>query len=498
VNAPDAELPSPDDRDPEGRAAAVRAPDPPVTGDAPLIGHHSPLTTEQSADRLLVIGRQEGLLDEVRRAYPAMQIDFAESYMGGIVALSRPGGPPRRAVIADVDASQLHLDDAVAGLREAAGPETKLILCCTAEAEPTTRRIRSLSAAAGGGPLTCREVKGGTRGIDDYLVYPLRTDELDAALGYARPSEWNGQERGPLAVDELAGLSELIGRVDAEPRELLRQMAESVRSGSGAEWASIVVEGSVTTAGALQDRSARPLLTETIRVDDQVIGQISLGPLADRPYRPADAEKLRQYAAIAGRLLEASGRHRRWRALALTDEVSGLPNRRYLAQFLERVLARARVERSRVTVLVFDIDDFKCYNDRCGHAAGDEIIREVGALFRRHCREQDIVTRYGGDEFAVVFWDAEERRVSGSNHPDDPLIVLDRFTEDLANHEIESLKERLPCRLTISGGLASYPWDASTAEDLLRLADEALIKAKGAGKNRIFIIGEEPGQQPEA
>ncbi len=426
-----------------------------------------PLADSPIRERVLVVGGRRELLDEVRRVYPSLDVDAADSFLGGIATLSQQ---PARAVLAYVDPADAHLDDAVAGLREAAGPNTKLILCCAAEAEPPTRRAAR-------------------HGADDYVLCPLKTEELDAAIGYARPSAWTEPaELGGLAGDELRCIGSLIAGLDDDPRGLLARVAEAIKTGSGAEWVDVVVEGSSVHAGA-DGQDARPVLSETLQCGGEALGQISLGPRPDRAYRPDDAERVRHYAQLAARLIDQSRCQRRWRDLAMTDEVSGLPNRRYLMQFLGQVLARARDDRSRVTVLLFDIDDFKCYNDRCGHDAGDDIIRTVGNLFRQHCREHDLVTRYGGDEFAVVFWDAEDRRVSGSSHPGDPLIVLDRFTSALAEQEIESIKPAGARRLTISGGLATYPWDASTPDGLLRLADEALLQAKRAGKNRIFVIG---------
>jgi two-component system cell cycle response regulator len=148
-----------------------------------------------------------------------------------------------------------------------------------------------------------------------------------------------------------------------------------------------------------------------------------------------------------------------------------------------------------VTVLLFDIDDFKSYNDRYGHEVGDKLIREVAVLLRRCTRECDIVVRYGGDEFAVVFWDAEKQRVPGSEHPQEPIELATRFCQAIAQHDFECLGSDAPGPVTISGGLACFPWHGNTRERLIAAADEALLTAKRTGKNRIHLAGkadEEP------
>ena len=85
--------------------------------------------------------------------------------------------------------------------------------------------------------------------------------------------------------------------------------------------------------------------------------------------------------------------------------MTGLKNRRYIREFTRQIIEYARKENGRVTLLVFDIDDFKKYNDTYGHTAGDEILKQAASLMHRCCRPHDVVGRIGGDEFAVVFWD---------------------------------------------------------------------------------------------
>ena len=185
--------------------------------------------------------------------------------------------------------------------------------------------------------------------------------------------------------------------------------------------------------------------------------------------------------------------------LATTDDLTGLKNRRYIWEFARQILDRARQAQGRVTLLVFDIDNFKHYNDVYGHPAGDEILRQAAILMRRCCRPHDVVGRIGGDEFAVVFWDdphsasggvPRERRSATAEHPTEAITVAKRFQQALGNADLRLLGPQGEGVLTISGGLASFPRDGSTVQQLFERADHALLEAKRSGKNRIYLVGQ--------
>jgi diguanylate cyclase (GGDEF)-like protein len=184
--------------------------------------------------------------------------------------------------------------------------------------------------------------------------------------------------------------------------------------------------------------------------------------------------------------------------LATEDELTGLKNRRYIWEFSRQIIEHARVEKGRVTLLVFDIDNFKHYNDVYGHSAGDEVLRQAAVLMRRCCRSHDIVGRIGGDEFAVVFWvdpqlkvaDSQtERRSAIADHPKEVVFIANRFRKELEDTELHLLGPEAKGVLTISGGLASFPRDGSTVKELFAQADKALLEAKRSGKNRIYLVG---------
>ena len=427
---------------------------------------YDPLTGE----RLVVVTaglNGTSLLDAVKERFDDWHVVACDSYLSAIAEVARH---PTRGVIAYVAPSIGELDNAVAGLRRAAGSRTRVVLCCRPESEPLARRAVA-------------------HGANDYVLYPLDGDELDAALGYGRPrvdSGLNLAPAPPATTEELVQLSSILESIGARPMVLLEKLAVLLRTALKASGATVIVEGAVASSG---DVVTRPVLTAPITSTGRTIGHVTVGKPMGEAYTPTAVQKLTHYAVVASHILQAASRQRRWQELAMTDECSGLPNRRYVHQRLDEILRQASADKFLVTVLLFDLDDFKNFNDRFGHDAGDEIIRITGRLFEENSREQDIVARYGGDEFLVVFWDPEGPRVPGSKHPECALAVLERFKEALKSQRFPKLGDKGQGSLTISGGLATYPWDGITREDLLKQADNALLAAKRAGKNRVFLIG---------
>ena len=197
-------------------------------------------------------------------------------------------------------------------------------------------------------------------------------------------------------------------------------------------------------------------------------------------------------------------RIRQLERLATEDDLTGLKNRRYIWEFSRQIIEYAKKEDGRVTLLVFDVDDLKKYNDIYGHSAGDEILKQAAVLMQRCCRGHDVVGRVGGDEFAVIFWDdpqqkrtaapakSDDRRSANADHPAEAITIAKRFVKELSKAEMSTFGGLGPGGkgvLTISGGLASFPRDGETIEQLFQQADKALLEAKRSGKNRIYLVG---------
>lgn len=433
-------------------------------------------------NRLLVVGRSNGHdpAMELQQRLPTWRVDSQASFLAGIADLARR---PATAVLARIVTSP-RLGQAIAGLREASGRETRIILSCPPQHEPAARAALS-------------------NGADDYVLEPLVSAEVEAAIGLTSPSaslrhEGRSGSAAVLSMEDLAAFGELLSDYHRPPRELAERVAALIGKCMGARATSLIVEGAVCTSG---NPPAKPVLTAALSDGRRVLGQVMLGEPVSGPYNFADAQKLEHLASICARLLSTASQCRQFEQLAHTDDCTGLHNRRFLRNRLAAILERAAMERFQVTVLLFDIDDFKSCNDRFGHDAGDEILRVAGQLFRRNCREQDVVARYGGDEFCVVFWDPAGPREAGSRHLDEALVVLDRFQGALRAHRFAALhtaaeppasdeSSASTAAITVSGGLATFPWDGETVAALLARADAALLSAKRAGKNRIVVVGD--------
>jgi diguanylate cyclase (GGDEF)-like protein len=212
--------------------------------------------------------------------------------------------------------------------------------------------------------------------------------------------------------------------------------------------------------------------------------QMRAGDLKARTGIRYGGEELSQLARafddMAGALQE---REQKLHEQAISDPLTGLYNRRYLSEFLQRELVRARRSATPVAVVLLDLDRFKRVNDSFGHEAGDQVLTVVGALLKSKVRGSDIACRYGGEEFVLVLpqagVDAANRRAEDAR-----LAIADL---DL-NHAGRPLG-----KMTASLGIAVFPDHAEDIDSLLRAADVALYAAKGAGRNRVIIGSAEKG-----
>ncbi|MFP4375575.1 MAG: diguanylate cyclase [Spirochaetales bacterium] len=166
------------------------------------------------------------------------------------------------------------------------------------------------------------------------------------------------------------------------------------------------------------------------------------------------------------------------RRRAITDELTGLYNRRHLDAVLEQHYAEARISQERFSLIMMDLDHFHSINDTYGQSFGDSVIRQVAPAVTANLRDTDIAARYGGDEFTLILpsMSAEEAR--------DRAEAIRRAVEGL---RIESPAGALG--VTTSQGIAEFPRHADDLERLKLAADQALYKAKEAGRNRAMIIG---------
>ena len=177
---------------------------------------------------------------------------------------------------------------------------------------------------------------------------------------------------------------------------------------------------------------------------------------------------------------------------AWTDHLTGAGNRRALEDVLGRVITRSMRTRRFVSLMCFDIDNFKKYNDKYGHAAGDEVLRETVRLVKSALRKGDHVFRVGGDEFVVVFSDPAPR--SEQSQPLTHEKIAHRIQDRMAKLPLPNIGPESPERISISSGMVTYPWDVlnlpgegTPIEKLLSLGDQRALESKRSGKNKITL-----------
>jgi diguanylate cyclase (GGDEF)-like protein len=170
--------------------------------------------------------------------------------------------------------------------------------------------------------------------------------------------------------------------------------------------------------------------------------------------------------------------------LVSTDALTGLPNRRHFQEALDAEMARVQRYGGSFSLALLDLDEFKSFNDRFGHPAGDAVLCELGAHIRAHMRTSDVVARLGGEEFALILVRTNQEGA---------FQVIERLRAAIESLELRAVN--IPgCGVTASIGIATAPDDAEYPAQLVRRADAALYRAKAAGRNCVVVWDPETGE----
>ncbi|MDD5428331.1 MAG: sensor domain-containing diguanylate cyclase [Candidatus Omnitrophica bacterium] len=283
----------------------------------------------------------------------------------------------------------------------------------------------------------------------------------------------------------------LLFLVDTEKQELMLSAsrgAERVTAKKGDlfdRWVlknrkSLIVEDVVTDFRFSTDKQGdlkkifRSLIATPLVSGDKVIGILRMDSARKVAYTQDDLRLLDIIADLGAISIENALLYARTQELAIIDSMTGLAVRRYFLERLHAEVKRTAMKKGKMSLVMLDIDHFKKYNDQFGHAAGDIILKHIAKTINSMIREGDIAARYGGEEIVIMLCgrskneaalEAEEIRKAVKESP----IMLRRHSADV----------------TVSMGVSGYPEDASSAEALIRLADERLYKAKAQGRDRV-------------
>ncbi len=299
---------------------------------------------------------------------------------------------------------------------------------------------------------------------------------------------WTGISSQQMSLEDLISAYAFYKKGGSDLDKAVRSIKLPLREDAGV-LAMTVLEGmsfEITTDETRQKTANDPVLqslrteyfvTVPLKAKDKVVGVILADNLfTKKPILKDDIRTLTMFANHAGLAIENSRLYEQTVYESNTDTLTRLWNHGYFQFLLTEELKKAYENKTPVSMIMFDIDNFKNYNDTNGHQMGDQILREVARILKTVCDGKGFVARYGGEEFAVIL---------PSQAKDPAYAIADNLRMEIENYEFKRQEVQPNKNLTISAGLSTYPEDALDKERLIYLADMALYEAKRTGKNKV-------------
>lgn len=311
---------------------------------------------------------------------------------------------------------------------------------------------------------------------DLYLaILETAADLLQASSGSLMLIDVNGRN---MRIESVLGMSLQLAR--SMSARVGRGIAGKVAE-SGEPLLVKDIEEDVRVRIANRSRfKTKSFISIPLRVKGSVVGVLNLSDKRNGGiFCEEDLELLMtmaRYACVVLERTEFSEKAAQLEEITLTDPLTKLFNRRFLEQRLDEELSRSGRQHQNLTILLVDLDNFKVYNELCGHAAGDVVLKKTARLLKKSARQMDIVTRFAGERFCVILPGTSVK---------ESYSVAERFRREVERAGFTH-EENLPLgRLTVSIGIATAPDNGGDTLSLIAAADVALHRAKISGRNRV-------------
>jgi len=291
------------------------------------------------------------------------------------------------------------------------------------------------------------------------------------------------EDRRELSIKAMKGLNKkVVELLKIHPGEGIS--GQVVMSGT-----PLIVSDIDTDHRITQERRPRyktkSFISIPLKLDGRTIGVLNVADkMSGEIFSKEDLQLLVSIGAYASVAIERSRFYQKTEELkkiSITDSLTGLLNRRYFQERMSEEIERSRRHHLPLSLIMIDVDDFKRVNDSLGHLIGDEVLKATARCLRNSIRTIDVAARYGGEEFTVILPQTSKA---------DAQTIAERVCAEVYRLDLPFIKSDQKLALSVSLGLATYPEDAETLEDLIRNADIALYAAKSQGKNRVVVYGQ--------